>query len=65
MVDDQPRSARVVTDSPALLHVMDAAAVGVLREEHRDTYEAVMLALAQLLSGRLRRSTAVLRVRDV
>lgn len=64
MVDQRPRSARVVTETPALLRLLDAEAVTSLREEHRDVYEAVVLALAQLMSGRLRRSTAVLRARE-
>lgn len=64
MIDDQPRSARVVTDSPALLHVLDASGVQALREDRREVYEAVVLALAQLLSGRLRRSTAAMRARE-
>ncbi len=64
MVDDRPRSARVVTDSPALLRVLDADAVAALRDEHREVYESVVLALARLLAGRLRRSTAALKARE-
>jgi glutaminase len=64
MVDQRPRSARVVTETPALLRLLDAEAVRALRDEHREVYEAVVLALAQLLSGRLRRSTAALRSRE-
>ena len=64
MVDDHPRSARVVTDSPALLRVLDANAVRSLREQHREVYEAVVLELARLLAGRLRRATAALKARE-
>jgi glutaminase len=64
MIDDEPRSARVVTETPALLHVLDAERVSALRAERRDVYEAVVLALAQLLAGRLRRSTAAMRARE-
>jgi glutaminase len=61
MVDGLPRSARVVTETPALLHALDAAALEKLRESHRDTYEALMLEVARLLSSRLRRANVMIQ----
>lgn len=62
LVDGLPRSARVVTESAALLRTLDATAVEHLRIHQRDVYDALMLALARLLSSRLRRATATIRV---
>ena len=62
LIDGGPRSARVVTESAALLHTLDAEALATLRADSRGSYEALMLALARLLSGRLRRATATMRV---
>jgi len=61
LVDGLPRSARVVTESAALLHVLDANGLAKLRANHRGAYESLMLALARLLSSRLRRATAAMR----
>jgi len=61
MIDGFARSARVVTETPALLHTLDAAALDTLRDSHRDTYEALMLEVARLLSARLRRANAVIQ----
>jgi glutaminase len=61
MVDGLPRSARVVTESPTLLHLLDASAVDTLRDTQRDSFEALMLALARLLSSRLRRANSVIQ----
>lgn len=62
LVDGLPRSARVVTESAALLRTLDATAVEHLRASRRDVYDALMLAIARLLSSRLRRATATIRV---
>lgn len=61
LIDGLARSARVVTESAALLHTLDASGLAKLRADHRGAYEALMLALARLLSSRLRRATAALR----
>lgn len=61
MVDGLPRSARVVTESPSLLHLLDGVAVATLREQHREAYEALVMAVARLLSSRVRRSNAVIQ----
>lgn len=61
LIDGLPRSARVVTESAALLRTLDAAALARLRAEHRDAYLALMLALAKLMSARLRRATYAIR----
>ena len=62
LIDGGPRSARVVTESAALLHTLDAEALATLRADCRGSYEALILGLARLLSGRLRRATATMRV---
>ena len=62
MIDGLPRSARVVTESPALLHVLDQDALDKLRDTQRDAYEALTLAVARLLSKRLRRANSVIQV---
>ena len=61
MIDGLPRSARVVTESAALLRTVDATGLALLRAEQRDVYEALMLALAKLMSTRLRRATSTIR----
>jgi glutaminase len=61
MIDGLPRSARVVTESPALLHVLDADAVEKLRDGSRDAYEALVLAVARLLSSRVRRANTLIQ----
>ena len=61
MIDGLPRSARVVTESPSLLHVLDADAVDTLRVGARDAYEALVLAIARLLSSRVRRANTVIQ----
>jgi glutaminase len=60
-IDGLPRSARVVTESASLLRSMDAAALATLAAERRDVYATLMLALARLLSSRLRRATATMQ----
>jgi glutaminase len=61
MIDGLPRSARVVTESPSLLHVLDAEAVEKLRNGSRDAYEALVLAIARLLSSRVRRANTLIQ----
>jgi glutaminase len=61
MIDGLPRSARVVTESPSLLHVLDADAVDKLRDGARDAYEALVLAVARLLSSRVRRANTLIQ----
>jgi glutaminase len=61
MIDGLPRSARVVTESPALLHVLDGEAVDKLRDGARDAYEALVLAIARLLSSRVRRANTLIQ----
>jgi glutaminase len=61
MIDGLPRSARVVTESPTLLHVLDAGALQKLRDDSRDAYEALVLAVARLLSSRVRRANTLIQ----
>jgi CRP-like cAMP-binding protein len=61
MIDELPRSARVVTDAPTLLHELDAAGIATLRSQHREAFEALVMALARLLSRRLRRANLVIQ----
>jgi CRP-like cAMP-binding protein len=61
MIDGLPRSARVVTESPSLLHVLDADAVDKLRDGAREAYEALVLAIARLLSSRVRRANTLIQ----
>lgn len=60
-VDGMPRSARVVSDVPVLLHHLDASAIDTLREARRDAYGGLMLGLARLLSTRVRRANTVIQ----
>ncbi len=60
-IDGLPRSARVVTESAALLHSLDGTSLETLRASRPDAHAALVLALAQLLSTRLRRATSVIR----
>lgn len=61
MIDGQARSARVVSDTPVLLHHLDGDAVTTLKEVRPDAYAGLVLALARLLSSRLRRANAVIQ----
>ncbi len=61
MIDGLPRSARVVSETPALLVSLDAGNVAELRAEHPTSYAALVLALARLLSSRLRRANTVIQ----
>jgi hypothetical protein len=51
----------VVTESAALLHSLDGTSLETLRASRPDAHAALVLALAQLLSTRLRRATSVIR----
>jgi CRP-like cAMP-binding protein len=61
LIDGLPRSARVVTETAALLRTLDAGGLATLRADRRDASEALMLELARLLSSRLRRATATMQ----
>jgi glutaminase len=61
MIDGLPRSARVVTESPTLLHVLDGAGVEQLRLGSRDAYESLVLGVARLLSSRVRRANTLIQ----
>lgn len=61
MIDGMPRSARVVSDTPVLLHHLDGDAVATLQEARPDAYAGLVLALARLLSSRLRRANTVIQ----